>query len=101
MNLGMTDERGDKAVRVRVEGRVQGVAFRYWTVHEATARGLNGWVRNRGDGSVEALFSGPGAMVDEMLEACRQGPPAALVTEVTFSPSEERPQTGFRQISMV
>jgi acylphosphatase len=70
------------AVRVRIEGRVQGVWFRSWTVEEAKARALTGWVRNRRDGSVEALFSGPETAVMEMLALCRQGPPAAQVTNV-------------------
>ncbi len=60
-----------------IGGRVQGVSYRWWTVGEATQRGLNGFVRNRRDGSVEALVSGPVEDVDAMIEACRQGPPAA------------------------
>jgi Acylphosphatases len=72
-----------KTVRVRIEGRVQGVWYRGWTVREASERGLAGWVRNRSDGSVEAVFSGPKPAVDAMLEACWEGPPAARVTRVT------------------
>jgi acylphosphatase len=49
---------GWKSVRLTIRGRVQGVSYRYWTVTEATARGLHGWVRNRRDGSVEAFVSG-------------------------------------------
>lgn len=71
-----------KAVRVRIIGRVQGVWFRAWTVERATALGLDGWVRNCRDGSVEAAFSGATALVDEMLRACRDGPPLALVDRV-------------------
>ena len=71
-----------KAVVARIEGRVQGVWFRGWTVMEARQRGLRGWVRNRSDGSVEALFAGPRPAVDAMLEACWQGPPAAKVRVV-------------------
>ncbi|MBL8659564.1 MAG: acylphosphatase [Rhodospirillales bacterium] len=71
-----------KAVLARIEGRVQGVWFRGWTIMEARQRGLRGWVRNRSDGSVEALFAGPKAAVDAMLEACWQGPPSAQVREV-------------------
>lgn len=72
-----------KTIQVRIEGRVQGVWYRGWTVQQASARGLAGWVRNRSDGSVEALFSGPKPDVDAMLEACWEGPPGARVTEVT------------------
>jgi acylphosphatase len=68
-----------KAVRVRVAGRVQGVWFRGWTRQTAAGFGLTGWVRNRADGSVEALFAGPAFAVDRMVEACRRGPPSADV----------------------
>jgi acylphosphatase len=67
---------------VIIRGRVQGVGFRYWTQGEALRLGLEGFVRNRRDGTVEAMFSGPEEAVDAMLEACRQGPPGAKVTAV-------------------
>lgn len=67
---------------VLICGRVQGVGFRYWTEKEALARGLQGFVRNRRDGAVEAAFSGPVKVVDEMLQACRHGPRRAAVTSV-------------------
>jgi acylphosphatase len=67
---------------VIIRGRVQGVGFRYWTEQEALARGLEGFVRNRRDGSVEAAFSGSAESVEDMLEACRRGPPGASVTAV-------------------
>jgi acylphosphatase len=70
------------AVRVIVSGRVQGVWYRDWTVREAGARGLEGWVRNRRDGTVGALFSGPEPMVREMIVACQDGPPLAKVEAV-------------------
>ncbi len=71
-----------KRLRVVISGRVQGVWFRGWTVDEATARGLSGWVRNRRDGTVEAVFEGAPEAVDAMVEACRSGPPAARVHDV-------------------
>ena len=71
------------AVRARIEGRVQGVWYRGWIVDQATARDLAGWVRNRRDGTVEALFAGPEATVRDMLALCHKGPPAARVTGVT------------------
>jgi len=86
-----------KMVRVLIEGRVQGVWYRGWTVDAARARGLDGWVRNRADGSVEAVFSGPGFQVDAMVEACRQGPPSAHVTSATPEPWDETPAQGFHQ----
>jgi acylphosphatase len=59
---------------VVVRGRVQGVGFRAFVEDEAHARGLEGWVRNRRDGSVEAVFAGAAESVADMLAACRQGP---------------------------
>jgi acylphosphatase len=59
---------------VIVHGRVQGVGFRAFVEVEALTRGIEGWVRNRRDGSVEAVFAGEETVVAEMIEACRQGP---------------------------
>ncbi len=84
-------------VHVRVTGRVQGVWYRGWTVEESSRRGLDGWVRNRPDGSVEAVFAGPKDAVDEMVEACRRGPPSARVERVTAEPPAEMPSPGFVQ----
>jgi len=72
-----------RTVRVIVTGRVQGVGYRAWVEQEAWTRRLSGWVRNRRDGSVEALFSGEAAVVDAMTEACRSGPRMAAVENVT------------------
>ena len=90
-----------KAVRVRIRGRVQGVFFRAWTVEEATRLGLEGWVRNRADGSLEALFSGPRATVDGMVEACREGPPFAVITRIEISAAAPPPGGGFRALATV
>ena len=73
---------GETKVRVVIKGRVQGVGFRYWTQDRARHLSLDGWVRNRPDGDVEALFSGPEAAVREMLAACWRGPNFARVTTV-------------------
>jgi acylphosphatase len=75
---------GDQVVSVRVliAGRVQGVWYRKWTVGEARARGLDGWVRNRSNGDVEALFSGAFVMVREMIAICRAGPPLSRVDTI-------------------
>lgn len=69
-------------VHVRIEGRVQGVGFRAFVEMHAEELGLAGWVRNRRDGSVEAVFQGSAEAVEEMLRLCREGPPAARVTGV-------------------
>lgn len=81
----MSDE-----VRARfvVSGRVQGVSFRQFTVDEARALGVRGWVRNLPDGRVEAEVEGARAAVEALLRACRRGPPAAEVdgVEVDWAP---------------
>jgi len=75
-----------KRVRVVISGRVQGVWFRGWIREEARRRGLDGWVMNRRDGAVEALFQGDDLQVDDMLEACWSGPPLAVVADVEVHP---------------
>ena len=69
-------------VHVYVSGRVQGVFFRATTRETARERGVDGWVRNLDDGRVEAVFEGPEAAVDALVEFCHQGSPAANVIEV-------------------
>jgi acylphosphatase len=78
---------GTTIVLVMVRGRVQGVGYRAWVEDQATMNGLEGWVRNRRDGSVEALFAGPAQDVAEIVAACRKGPPAARVDAVTEMPA--------------
>jgi acylphosphatase len=72
----------DVTVHIVIRGRVQGIGFRAWTEVTALEYGLEGWVRNRRDGAVEALFAGPEEIVLTMVEACRQGPPGARVDAV-------------------
>jgi acylphosphatase len=73
----------DSAIRhVTIRGRVQGVGYRAWVEQHATMRNLEGWVRNRRDNSVEALFAGPVDIVSEMIAACRRGPVLAWVDAV-------------------
>jgi acylphosphatase len=69
-------------VHVFIEGRVQGVGYRYATYDRATAWGLAGWVRNLPDGRVEAEFEGPKQVLDEMVAWCYVGPRLARVTHV-------------------
>jgi acylphosphatase len=69
-------------LHLRIFGRVQGVGFRHYTQREARQRGVNGWVRNRADGSVEATIQGPKDAVDGLLQWVRHGPPSAKVTDV-------------------
>jgi len=68
--------------RLIVTGKVQGVFYRAWFVEQAEALGLDGWVRNRADGSVEAVVQGPSEMVEAIIERARQGSPASRVAGV-------------------
>jgi acylphosphatase len=67
---------------VVISGRVQGVGFRAWVELQALQRGLDGWVRNRYAGTVEAVFAGPPPAVEAMIAACEQGPASARVERV-------------------
>jgi len=69
-------------VNLIIEGRVQGVWFRESTRRQAVALRLTGWVRNRPDGTVEALIEGPEREVEAMVSWCRKGPPSARVTNI-------------------
>jgi acylphosphatase len=71
-----------RAVQLTISGLVQGVGFRAFVERQAERRRLAGWVRNRRDGSVEAVFSGDDVKVAAMLDACRRGPPVAHVESV-------------------
>ena len=84
-----------RTVRVRLEGHVQGVGFRYWTEQVAGNLGLDGWVRNRRDGGVEAVLSGRPEDVARMLERCRQGPASARVDFVKVEEEMQPPPAGF------
>jgi acylphosphatase len=76
----MSDQAAQRIVkRVRVEGRVQGVGFRAFVEREALRRGLDGYVRNRRDGGVEAVFAGTSAHVTSILDACKTGPRGSRV----------------------
>jgi acylphosphatase len=85
----------EQAVRLRITGRVQGVGYRLWATRTAASLGLRGWVRNRFDGTVEALVTGAPERVDAMIEACWQGPRAAQVSEVTAVPDTHDGSLGF------
>lgn len=85
------------AVHVIVRGKVQGVGFRAYTEMQAQALRLDGWVRNRRDGTVEACFSGEAAVIERMLIALRVGPPHSAVINVRSEPADEMTvQPGFR-----
>jgi len=83
-------------LRLEIRGRVQGVWFREATRLEAERLGVCGWVRNCGDGSVEAVLEGPADAVREMEQWCHQGPPAARVAEVKSNPEPVAGEKMFR-----
>jgi acylphosphatase len=86
------------ALRVRISGFVQGVGFRAFVIREARALALKGWVRNRRDGTVEALASGPQAALETFVARCRQGPYSAGVQSVQVQASDEEPGDSFKQL---
>jgi acylphosphatase len=85
------------AAILRIEGRVQGVGYRWWAVTEAERLGLSGWARNRLDGSVEILAIGAPAAIAALEAACAAGPPTARVTIVRREPAEDDGSQGFSQ----
>jgi len=84
------------AVHLRIIGRVHGVGYRAWLVGEAERRGLSGWVRNRSDGSVEAVLTGESGAVAEVATLCRQGPRSAIVSNVISEDYDGPLRNGFR-----
>jgi acylphosphatase len=89
------------AIRLQVEGRVQGVGFRWWTVRQAHALGLDGWVRNRRDGSVEVLAIGEPKALEALIDACGRGPAGAEVRALTQSPAEDDGSHAFEERATV
>jgi acylphosphatase len=71
-----------RTLHLMIEGRVQGVGYRQWFSRQAQALELTGWVRNRVDGRVEAMISGPNPKVDQLIEAARRGPRLATVSKI-------------------
>jgi acylphosphatase len=78
-----------ETVQLRIIGQVQGVGYRLWMTRTAASLGLRGWVRNRTDGSVEALVTGAPEAVAAMIEAARKGPFGAHVRDVTVTPDKD------------
>ena len=85
--------------RLRITGRVQGVGYRDWCLRTARASGLTGWVRNRTDGSVEAVVQGSAVKIETFIAGCHAGPPVARVTAVEAVPDPgESLEPGFHQL---
>lgn len=76
-----------REVYLKIEGRVQGIGYRRWAVHKALEiGGISGWVRNEDDGSVEILMNGEDEAINEMIQACYDGPMFARVDKISFLP---------------
>ena len=84
-----------RTVRLRIIGRVQGVGYRMWAEHQAAALGVRGWVRNRSDSTVELLATGADDAIAALIDACRQGPRAAVVMDVAVEDVADDGSMGF------
>jgi acylphosphatase len=86
------------ARRLRIHGQVQGVFYRNWTVQQAKALGVTGWVRNRSDGSVAIHAEGDAAALDKLTMLCRSGPPAARVERVDIKEAASEGAASFEKL---
>jgi acylphosphatase len=93
----MSNENELTTLRLRVEGFVQAVGYRNFIIHEATRLGLNGWVRNRADGTVEILASGDTKSVEAIVAASMRGPAGSTVKNVELHNSEPPAEKGFHR----
>jgi acylphosphatase len=84
-------------LRLRIEGFVQSVGFRHFAIEEARKLSLDGWIRNRADGTVEALASGDNAAVEKFVAACMRGPSGARIANVELHKAEPPEEKGFRR----
>lgn len=87
-----------KSIHVTISGRVQGVSYRAWTVRNANKLGVSGWVRNRIDGTVEAVFLGDGPDVDALLAECHKGPLPAKVDDIAVTDWDGDVEPGFTRL---
>jgi len=97
-SLVMTDDSIEHTtLRIRIEGAVQGVGYRDFVISNARLMGVSGWVRNRADGSVEALVSAQNDTVEKLVGLCIKGPPGARVANVELHKADAPSETGFRR----
>lgn len=95
----MSDEKDITSLRLRIEGSVQAVGYRYFAMEEARRLSLDGWIRNRSDGTVEALVSGDTKAVETFVASCMRGPPGARVKNVDLHKAEPPTEIGFHRRS--
>jgi acylphosphatase len=84
-------------LRLRIEGFVQAVGYRNFVIGEAARLGIDGWIRNRSDGTVEALVSGPNAAVETLVGFCMKGPPGSTIKNVELHKAEAPAEKGFKR----
>jgi len=89
------------AIHAIIHGRVQGVGYRHWTAQEALKKDISGWVRNKTDGTVEAVIQGLPENVNDMIDICYKGPMLAKVTKVSTTNTSPENFTGFNQKSTI
>ena len=93
----MSNDADITTLRLRIEGSVQAVGFRYFAMGEARRLGIAGWIRNRSDGTVEALASGSTKAVEEFVAICMRGPPGARVTNLDLHQADPPAEPGFHR----
>jgi len=94
----MTSQDSDLThMRLRIEGFVQAVGYRNFVISEAARLGVDGWIRNRSDGTVEVLVSGPNKAVETLIGHCMKGPPGSRVGNVEVHKAEPAAEKGFRR----
>jgi acylphosphatase len=97
LHTGAMSESDFTHLRLRIEGFVQAVGYRNYVIEQATRLGVDGWVRNRADGTVEALVSGANAAVETLVGLCMKGPPGSTVKNVELHKAEAPAEKGFRR----
>jgi acylphosphatase len=94
----MSDDDNDlTTLRLRIEGFVQAVGYRHYAIEEAKKLGIDGWIRNRSDGTVEAVVSGPTKTVELYVQACMRGPTGSRVDNIELGPAEPLQEKGFKR----
>jgi acylphosphatase len=97
----MTDDIEIKTLRLRIEGFVQAVGYRNFAIEEANRLGLDGWIRNRTDGTVEVLISGPVKDVEAFVSAAMRGPAGSTVKNVMMKTEPPPAEKGFHRRSSI
>ena len=95
----MSEDDDLTTLRMKIEGYVQAVGYRNFAINEANRLGLDGWIRNRSDGTVEALISGDTKKVEQFIMACAKGPPGSRINNFELHKAEPPAEKGFHRRS--